>query len=52
MAHRVAADGRTPQWYEYEMDSRKAQKGLAGCYHAKYGDDRPAVDKEIDWGGY
>ena len=52
IACRVAADGRTPQWSNHEMDSSKARKGLAACYHAKYGDDRPAVDKEIDWGGY
>ena len=52
MAHRIAADGRTPQWCGREMDSDKAQKGLAACYHAKYGNDRPAVDKDIDWGGY
>ena len=52
IAHRVVADGRKPQWCDYEMDFRKAQTGLAACYHAKYGDDRPAVDKDIDWGGY
>jgi hypothetical protein len=52
VAHRVALDGRAPQWYEHGMNSSKARIGLAACYRAKYGRERPAVDKEIDWGGY
>jgi hypothetical protein len=34
------------------MDPAKARKGLAACYHEQYGDDRPAVDKDINWDGY
>ena len=35
-----------------EMDSNKAKLGLAGCYKLKYGEERPAADKDVNWDGY